>query len=68
MGKWCPWRIHDPSFLTRLRCRLPVRHRHFDLPQQIHHLLRLVSLASSYTLSLSSVSLLHWHISSRALQ
>ena len=59
--------LDDPSFLRGLRCRLPVRYGHFDLPQQIHHLLRLVLLASSHMLSLSSVSLIHWHISSRAL-
>ncbi len=55
-------------FLRRLRCRLPVRYGHFDLQQQVDHLLRLVLFASSHMLSLSSVSLLHWHISSRALQ
>ena len=38
------------------------------LPQQFYHLLRLVLLASSHMLSLSSVSLLHWHISGRARQ
>ena len=52
---------------TQSRC-LAVRHGYFDLPQQVPHLLRLVLLASSHTLSLSSVSLIHWHISSRALQ
>jgi hypothetical protein len=35
--------------------------------EQICHLLRLVLLASSHRLSLSSVSLLHWYISNRAL-
>ncbi len=48
--------------------RLSICYGHFDLPQQIHDLLRLVLLASSHMLSLSSVSLIHWHISSRALR
>jgi DNA polymerase III alpha subunit len=60
--------LHDPGFLRCLYRRLPVRYCHFDLPQQVDHLLRLVLFASSHMLSLSSVSLLHWHISSRALQ
>jgi hypothetical protein len=55
------------GFLTRQSSRLPVSDRDLDLPQQIHHLLRLVLLASSHMLSLSSVSLFHWRISSRAL-
>ncbi len=36
------------------RVRLAVRHCHFDLTQQIYHLLRLVLLASSHMLYLSS--------------
>src|ERR1700710_838620 len=59
--------LHNTGFLTRHSSRLPVRDRDLDLPQQIYHLLRLVLLASSHMLSLSSVSLRHWHISSRAL-
>ena len=58
--------LHDPGFLTRQSCRLAVRYGDFDLPQKVHHLLRLVLLASSYMLSLSSVSIIHWHISSGA--
>src|SRR5271156_2006776 len=46
--------LHDPSFLTRQSRRLAVRDRDLDLPQQIYHLLRLVLLASSHMLSLSS--------------
>src|SRR5271165_5233409 len=46
--------LHDPCILACLRSRLPVRHCHFDLTQQIYHLLRLVLLTSSHMLSLSS--------------
>ena len=60
--------LHDPGLLTCPSRRLPVRYGHFDLPEQVHHLLRLMLLASSHMLSLSSVSLLHWHSSSRARQ
>jgi hypothetical protein len=59
-------RWQSPGISTNVDVRLspiPVA----ALPQQIHHLLRLVLLASSHMLSLSSVSLIHWHISSRAL-
>ena len=59
--------LNDTGFLTSQSSRLPVRDHYLNLPQQIYHLLRLVLLASSHMLSLSSVSLLHWHISSRAL-
>ena len=34
--------LHNPSFLTSLPSRLIVRYRHFDLPQQICYLLRLI--------------------------
>ena len=60
--------LYDPGFLTCQSRRLPVCYGHFDLTQQIYHLLRLVFLSSSYKPSLSSVSFIHWHISSRALQ
>jgi hypothetical protein len=60
--------LRNTGFLRCLRCRLAVCHGHFNLPQQIHYLLRLILLASSHRLSLSSVSRLHWNISSRALQ
>jgi hypothetical protein len=60
--------FHDPSFLARLRRRLAVRHTYFDLAKQIHDLLRLIPLASCHSCSpCSSVSLMYWHKSSRAL-
>ena len=46
--------LHDPGLLRRLRRRLAIRYRYFDLSQHIYHLLRLVLLAPSHMLSLSS--------------
>ena len=57
-----PW--NTPRFTVG---PFPFAIRYLDLPQQIYHLLSLGLLASSHMLSFSSVSLLHWHISSRAL-
>jgi len=51
--------LHDLSFLTCLRCRLPVRDRYFDPSKQVHHLLRLVSLPSCQAPHCSNVSLFH---------
>src|SRR5581483_991160 len=55
------------GILAGQRRRLPVGHRDLNLAKQIHNLIRLVLLSSSHTLSLSSLSQLHWHNSSRAL-
>jgi len=49
--------LHDLRFLARLCRRLAVRHRHFDLPEQVHYLLRLIPLASCH-LSSSRASFL----------
>lgn len=49
--------LYDPRFFARLRCRLPVRHRHFHLPQQIHDLFRLIYLPRHFLGSSCPVSL-----------
>jgi hypothetical protein len=38
----------DLRFLAAQRSRLPVRYRRFNLPQQVHHLLRYVLLPSRH--------------------
>ena len=40
--------LRDPGLLACLRRRLPVRDRHFNLPQQVHHLLRRMLLSSCH--------------------
>src|SRR5277367_3508002 len=40
--------LHDPCIFACLRSCLPVCHRHFDLPQQIHHLLWTMLLSSCH--------------------
>src|SRR5581483_1511421 len=57
----------DSGILASQRRRLPICYGYLDLTEQIHNLIRLVLLSSSHTLSLSSLSQLHWHNSSRAL-
>src|ERR1700758_4744339 len=44
--------LHNLPFLARLRRRLPVRYRHFNLSQQVRYLLRLIPLASGHLSSL----------------